>query len=133
MGDGCGRRASVRQGESLAGHHRIAIRQRQLLIFLATPAASPATSVLNRERHPSKVHKATEWLKPSFYVRVNPRPDAETVMRELSSWFTHYNEVHPHKALGYRSPCEFHRNSWKSLTVSGRSGATTPVAYSAWP
>jgi putative transposase len=41
------------------------------------------------------------------YVRVNPCPDAETVMRQLSSWIAHYNEVHPHKALGYRSPREF--------------------------
>ena len=41
------------------------------------------------------------------YVRVNPRPDAETVMQHLSSWITHYNEVHPHKALGYHSPREF--------------------------
>jgi len=41
------------------------------------------------------------------YVRVNPRPDAQTVMRQLSAWITHYNEVHPHKALGYRSPREF--------------------------
>jgi putative transposase len=41
------------------------------------------------------------------YVRVSPRPDAETVMRQLSSWINHYNEVHPHRALGYRSPREF--------------------------
>jgi putative transposase len=41
------------------------------------------------------------------YVRVSLCPDAETVMRNLSSWITHYNEVHPHKALGYRSPREF--------------------------
>ena len=26
---------------------------------------------------------------------------------QLSAWITHYNEVHPHKALGYRSPREF--------------------------
>ena len=38
------------------------------------------------------------------YVRVSPRPDAETVMRQLPAWIAHYNEVHPHKALGYRSP-----------------------------
>ena len=25
----------------------------------------------------------------------------------LSAWINHYNEVHPHKALGYRSPREF--------------------------
>jgi putative transposase len=38
------------------------------------------------------------------YVRVNPCPNAETVMRQLPAWITHYNEVHPHKVLGYRSP-----------------------------
>jgi hypothetical protein len=37
------------------------------------------------------------------YVHVSPRPDAETVMRQLPAWIAHYNEVHPHKALGYRS------------------------------
>ena len=41
------------------------------------------------------------------YVRVSPRPDAKTVMRQLPAWIAHYNEVHPHKALGYRSPREF--------------------------
>src|SRR6516164_3976132 len=32
----------------------------------ATPAVSPATSGSNRGRRLSKVHRATEWLKPSF-------------------------------------------------------------------
>jgi putative transposase len=41
------------------------------------------------------------------YVRVSPRPNPESVMRQLPSWIAHYNEVHPHKALGYRSPREF--------------------------
>jgi putative transposase len=41
------------------------------------------------------------------YVRVSPWPDARTVINQLSDWITHYNEVHPHKALGYRSPQEF--------------------------
>jgi transposase InsO family protein len=41
------------------------------------------------------------------YVRVSPRPDAKTVMRQLPAWIAHYNEVHPHKALAYRSPREF--------------------------
>jgi putative transposase len=35
------------------------------------------------------------------YVRVSPRPNAEPVMRQLPSW-TPINQVHPHKALGYR-------------------------------
>ena len=27
------------------------------------------------------------------YVRVSPRPDAETVMRQLPGWIAHYNEI----------------------------------------
>lgn len=37
------------------------------------------------------------------YVHVSECPDAETVLRSLPVWFTHYNDVHPHRALGYRS------------------------------
>jgi putative transposase len=45
------------------------------------------------------------------YVRVSPVPDAESVLRQLPGWLTHYNTVHPHRALGYRSPREFIRRS----------------------
>jgi putative transposase len=41
------------------------------------------------------------------YARVSARPDAASVLRQLDGWFEHYNSVHPHKALGYRSPREF--------------------------
>ncbi len=41
------------------------------------------------------------------YARVSPLPNAETVMRQLPTWFEHYNTVHPHRALRYRSPREF--------------------------
>jgi putative transposase len=34
-------------------------------------------------------------------VSVNPTPDAKTVMAQLPFWFDHYNNLHPHKALGY--------------------------------
>jgi putative transposase len=43
------------------------------------------------------------------YVRVRPCPNAAAVLRQLPGWFAHYNEEHPHKALGYRSPREFIR------------------------
>jgi putative transposase len=29
------------------------------------------------------------------------------VMAALPGWFAHYNQLHPHRALGYRSPREF--------------------------
>ena len=41
------------------------------------------------------------------YVAFNPTPDAETVIQSLPIWFEHYNALHPHRALGYRSPREF--------------------------
>lgn len=41
------------------------------------------------------------------YVRMNLRPDARTVIEQLPGWLTHYNDVHPHRALRYRSPREF--------------------------
>ena len=43
------------------------------------------------------------------YIRVSPLPDARTVMESLPLWIEHYNSLHPHKALGYRSPREFIR------------------------
>jgi len=41
------------------------------------------------------------------YVSVNPVPDGPTVLEQLLKWFDDYNTVHPHSALGYRSPEEF--------------------------
>jgi putative transposase len=41
------------------------------------------------------------------YVRVSPRPNARAVIEQLPAWLEHYNRVHPHRALGYRSPREF--------------------------
>ena len=41
------------------------------------------------------------------YARVSPKPNARAVFDQLPRWFAHYNEVHPHRALGYRSRREF--------------------------
>jgi transposase InsO family protein len=43
-------------------------------------------------------------------VYVCDRPDAQTVLSQLSNWFEDYNEVHPHKALRLKSPREFIRS-----------------------
>jgi putative transposase len=55
------------------------------------------------------------------YVRVSPVPDAQAVLRQLPGWLQHYNEVHPHRALGYRSPRAFIRQS-NSANPEGLSG-----------
>jgi transposase InsO family protein len=41
------------------------------------------------------------------YIRVNPRPDAISIMQRLAVWFDDYNAVHPHSGLRMRSPREF--------------------------
>jgi len=43
------------------------------------------------------------------YARGAIRPDAASVLRQLDFWFEHYNDIHPHKALGYHSPREFRK------------------------
>ncbi len=43
------------------------------------------------------------------YISVMPRPDARTAVQNLAMAFEHYNEWHPHSALGYRSPREYLR------------------------
>lgn len=53
------------------------------------------------------------------YARINPMPNAAIVMRQLPAWFDHYNRLHPHKALGYRSPREFIADR---STTEGMSG-----------
>ena len=44
------------------------------------------------------------------YVYVHDRPDARTVLSQLSTWFEDYNESHPHKSLRLKSPREFIRS-----------------------
>ena len=41
------------------------------------------------------------------YARVSSLPNARAILKLLPKWFEHYNNVHPHRALGYRSPREF--------------------------
>ena len=41
------------------------------------------------------------------YARVNPRPDAISVLQRLDLWFEDYNTSHPHSGLRFRSPREF--------------------------
>lgn len=51
------------------------------------------------------------------YARVNPRPDAITVLQQLPAWFEDYNALHPHSGLRMLSPREF---------IAGQS--STPAA-----
>ncbi|HGC5571970.1 TPA: IS3 family transposase [Escherichia coli] len=43
------------------------------------------------------------------YISVMPKPDGLMAAKNLAEAFEHYNEWHPHSALGYRSPREYLR------------------------
>ena len=77
----------------------------------------PCTTPLESPQSNGMAEAFVRTLKRD-YVRVSPVPDAETVLRQLPSWLAHYNEIHPHRALGYRSPREFIARS----TPEGLSG-----------
>ncbi len=44
------------------------------------------------------------------YIEMMPKPDSHTAVGNLAIAFEHYNEHHPHSALGYRSPREYLRS-----------------------
>ena len=53
------------------------------------------------------------------YISVNPMPNAGAVIEALPIWFDHYNAIHPHSALRYRSPREFIAAHSNQEAVSG--------------
>ncbi|PZW36870.1 integrase-like protein [Humitalea rosea] len=68
------------------------------LVACFTPVRSPESN---------GVCEASVKTLKRDYVRVNPRPDAISVLRRLAEWFEDYNIVHPHSGLRMRSPREF--------------------------
>jgi putative transposase len=100
-----------RQDQSLAGHHRWLSNNGSCYIagdtrsFARYIGLEPRTTPIESPQSNGMVEAFVRTIKRD-YVRVSPRSDAETVLRQLSSWITHYNEVHRTKALGYRSPRE---------------------------
>jgi hypothetical protein len=59
------------------------------------------------------------------YIRVNPRPDAISVLQQLPAWFDDYNAVHPQSGLRMLSPREF--IAQQSSTPAACPGDHAPV------
>lgn len=60
------------------------------------------------------------------YVRVNPLPDAESVLSLIRDRIEDYNEDHPRSGLKLKSPREFIRAKPETARVSGEMGAGSP-------
>src|SRR3954466_6934988 len=90
----------------MADQQRLSYVSTQARRFAHEIGLEPRTTPLESPQSNGMAEAFVRTIKRD-YGRVSPVPDAETVMRLLPSWMTHYNEVHPHRALGYRSPREF--------------------------
>ena len=53
------------------------------------------------------------------YVNLMDRSSAETVLAQLPDAFTHFNEVHPHSALKWKSPRRFRRELARRAQENG--------------
>jgi putative transposase len=87
-------------GSCFTAHETLAFAHAIGLVPCFTPVRSPESNGI------------AEAFVKTFkrdYVRLNARPDAAAVMAELDRWFEDYNEMHPHRALGMRSPRQFIR------------------------
>jgi putative transposase len=85
----------------------------------------PCTTPIESPRSNGMAETFVKTLKRD-YAPVSPRPDAASVLRQLDSWFEHYNTVHPHKALGYRSPYEFRKYIVKETTENAVGAGRRP-------
>jgi transposase InsO family protein len=88
-------------GSCYRAHETIEFAIRLGLVPCFTPVRSPQSNGM-----------AESFVKTfkRDYVYVHDRPDAQTVLSQLSAWFEDYNESHPHKALQMKSPREFIRS-----------------------
>lgn len=80
----------------------------QTQVFAADLGLVPRTTPIESPQSNGMAEAFVNTLRRD-YVSVNPTPDAPTIRRSLPYRIEHYNEHHPHSALGMRSPRMFRR------------------------
>ncbi|MCQ0506201.1 IS3 family transposase [Klebsiella pneumoniae] len=68
----------------------------------------PCTTAVSSPQSNGMAERFVKTMKED-YIAFMPKPDVRTALRNLAVAFTHYNENHPHSALGYHSPREYRR------------------------
>jgi putative transposase len=92
------------------GSPYVAVRTRA---FARDIGLAPCTTPLESPQSNGMAEAFVKTFKRD-YAAISHRPDAITVLARLPAWFEDYNDSHPHKALGYRSPREFIRASLRT-------------------
>ena len=86
------------QGSAYAARETLEFAAALSLLPCFTPVRSPESN---------GVSEAFVKTLKRDYTRIQPRPDALTVLQQLPAWIDDYNENHPHSGLRMRSPREF--------------------------
>uniref|UniRef100_UPI0040539580 IS3 family transposase n=1 Tax=Niveibacterium sp. SC-1 TaxID=3135646 RepID=UPI0040539580 len=81
--------------------------------FAAEIGLKPLTTPVSSPQSNGMAESFVKTMKRD-YIAFMPKPDVPTAMRNLALAFEHYNEFHPHSALGYRTPREFRRRTSSS-------------------
>ena len=68
----------------------------------------PCTTAVSSPHSNGMAERFVKTMKED-YIAFMPKPDVRTALQNLAVAFTHYNENHPHSALGYHSPREYRR------------------------
>ncbi len=68
----------------------------------------PCTTAVSSPRSNGMAERFVKTMKED-YIAFMPKPYVRTDLRNLAAAFTHYNENHPHSALGYHSLREYLR------------------------
>nr|WP_323095090.1 IS3 family transposase [Klebsiella quasipneumoniae] len=66
----------------------------------------PCTTAVSSPQSNGMAERFVKTMKED-YIAFMPKPDVRTALQNLAAAFTHYNENHPHSALGYLSPREY--------------------------
>lgn len=68
----------------------------------------PCTTAVSSPQSNGMAERFVKTMKED-YIAFMPKPNVRTALHNLAVAIEHYNENHPHSALGYRSPQEYRR------------------------
>ncbi|EPN0265605.1 IS3-like element ISEc48 family transposase, partial [Escherichia coli] len=68
----------------------------------------PCTTAISSPQSNGMAERFVKTMKED-YIAFMPKPNVRTALHNLAVAIEHYNENHPHSALGYRSPREYRR------------------------
>lgn len=68
----------------------------------------PCTTAVSSPQSNGMAERFVKTMKED-YIKFMEKTDVRTALSNLAAAFNHYNENHPHSALGYRSPREYRR------------------------